>query len=227
MSAHPHLPAKTYCIRNVNRDFVEWHRGRPRYVLWAIDANLPGVQSSVEAAQLHLDGLLLDTYMRQPHITLALCGFPGTQPLCPDEFERTQLEQQVASLQQAQNTPFDITIGGLSSFASAPYLSVTDPSGGIANLRSGLGSGTDTHAYTPHVTVGLYTDAWPTDSVRPRLTAFVPRPEIPLRITRIGLFSYEASSIGGKLESLATFDLEEQRFRWHGTSLLESEHRAT
>lgn len=224
MSAHPHLPAEGYCFRNVNRDFVEWHCGRPRYVLWAIDADFSVVQSRVEAAQLHLDGLLLEAYTRQPHITLTLCGFPGIPPLLPDEFEHIQLEQQVASLQQAQNTPFDITIGGLSSFASAPYLSVTDASGGIANLRSGLGSGTGTHDYTPHVTVGLYKDAWPTDSVKPRLTAFVPCPAIRLRVTRIGLFAYEASNVGGRLESLASFDLEEQRFRWHGASLFGCEN---
>jgi 2'-5' RNA ligase len=224
MSAHPHLPAGGFCIRNVNREFVEWHCGRPRYVLWAIDANFPGVQSRVEAAQFHLDGLLLEAHTRQPHITLTLCGFPSAQPLLPDEFGRALLDQQVASLQQAQISPIDIAIGALSSFASAPYLGVTDGSGGITNLRSCLGTDADTHAYTPHVTVGLYKDAWPTNSVRPRLTAFVPCPAIPLRVTRIGLFAYETSSVGGRLESLATFDLEEKHLLWHATPLFGSEH---
>ena len=226
MSAHPHLPADGLCIRNVNRDFVEWHRGRPRYVLWAINVDAPEVQSRVEAAQLHLDGLLLEGYTRQPHITLTLCGFPGAQPLLPDEFGHSLLNQQVASLQQAQIAPFDIAIGALSSFASAPYLSVTDGSGGIANLRSCLGSSTDTHVYTPHVTVGLYADAWPTNSVRPRLSAFVPCPEIPLRVTKIQLFTYEAASVGGRLDSLATFDLEEKRLHWNAVPLFGSEHLA-
>ena len=223
MSEHPHLPAGGFCIRNVDRDFVEWHQGRRRYVLWAIDAGVPTVQSRMAAAQSHLGGLLLHNYQRQPHITLALCGFPGTQPLLPDEFDGALLQQQVASLQQAQTAPFDLAIGGLSSFGTAPYLEVSDGSGGIAALRSCLSAGSDTRTYCPHVTVGLYAQAWPTDSVRPRLTAFAPGPRLPLPVTRIGLFAYEPSRIGGRLHCLATYDLAQRRLRWQGLPLFASE----
>lgn len=223
MSTHPHLPAGGHCLRNVHRDFVEWHRGRSRYVLWAIDVNLPVVQWRIDAAKAHLDGLLLDGYVRQPHITLALCGFPGAAPLLSDEFGAAVLERQIAALQQSPVEPFDILIGELSSFASAPYLCVTDHSGGIEHIRACLGAGSDTHAYTPHVTVGLYADAWPTDSVRPRLTAFAPRPAIPLQVTQIGLFAYAPPCIGGRLEPLASYDLVEKRLHWHGTALFAPE----
>lgn len=227
MSTHPHLPAGGHCLRNVHRDFVEWHRGRSRYVLWAIDVNLPVVQLRIDAAKAHLDGLLLDGYVRQPHITLALCGFPGTAPLLSDEFGAAVLERQIAALQQSPVEPFDILIGELSSFASAPYLSVTDHSGGIEHIRAcldaGSDAGSDTHAYTPHVTVGLYADAWPTDSVRPRLTAFAPCPAVPLRVTQIGLFAYAPPCIGGRLEPLASYDLVEKRLQRHGTALFAPE----
>lgn len=223
MSAHPHLPTDGFCIRNVDRDFREWHRGRLRYVLWAIDVGVPAVQSRISTAQSHLDGLLLENYRRQPHITLTLCGFPGVQPLLPDEFDRSLLEKQVASLQQSQTAPFDITIDDLSSFGSAPYLRVTDVSGGIAKLRACVGSGSDSQAYVPHVTVGLYADAWPTKTVLLRLTAFVPCAALPLRVTRIGLFAYQASSIGGRLDCLATYDLEDRRLSWQGMPLFVSE----
>ncbi len=216
MSPHTHLPAGEFCIRNVDRDFVEWHCGRPRYVVWAIDADLPVMQARVKAAQAQLDGLLLDGYARQPHITLALCGFPGVQPLLPDEFGTELLARQVATLQRTPPAPFDVSIGALSSFLSAPYLSVTDTLGGVAHIRACLNSDSNTQDYTPHVTVGLYADAWPTDSVRPRLTAFTPGSAITLRVNHIGLFAYEASYIGGKLERLATYDLEVKRLRWQG-----------
>ena len=222
MRTHPHLPAGGLCLRNVHRDFVEWHRGRSRYVLWAIDVNLPSVQSRIDAAKAHLDGLLLGGYVRQPHITLALCGFPGTPPLLADAFGAALLERQTVALQQSPVAPFDVSIGGLSSFASAPYLSVADPSGGIEQIRACLDAGSDAHAYAPHVTVGLYADAWPTDSVRPRLTAFAPCPAIPLRVTQIRLLAYAPSCIGGALEHLATYDLVEKRLRWHGTALFAS-----
>lgn len=219
MSAHPHLPAEGFCIRNVNRDFVEWHRGRPRYVLWAIDTDLPAVQSPMEAAQAHLHGLLLDGYCRQPHITLKLCGFPSAHQPMSDEFGCVQLDREIASLQQAPIAPFDIAMGSLSSFSSAPYFSVKDTNGGIANLRTCLDASSGTQAYTPHITVGLYAKAWPVQSVRSRLAAFRPCPEILLRVARIGLFAYDASVIGGSLECLSTYDLEQKHLQWHGVPI--------
>ena len=74
--------AEPLTLRNERRDFPEWHRGRPHYLLWAIDTDLAAVRARVVAAQRALDGLLLDGYRRQPHITLALCGFParGAEP---------------------------------------------------------------------------------------------------------------------------------------------------
>jgi 2'-5' RNA ligase len=226
MSAHPHLPTEGFCIRNVQRDFVEWHRGRSRYVLWGIDVDLPALTRRIAAAQTQLDGLLLAGYERQPHITLALCGFPGAGPfgsalLPPDEFGAQLLNQQITTLQRTQPKPFEIEIGDLSSFASAPYLSVTDACGGIETIRSCLDPGSDTHAYTPHVTVGLYADAWSTPCVRSKLMAFTQYPALPMRVARIGLFAYEASVIGGPLMCLATYSLSEKRLHWHSENLFE------
>jgi 2'-5' RNA ligase len=227
MSTYPHLPTEGFCIRNVQRDFIEWHRGRSRYVLWGIDVDLPALTLRIAAAQTQLDGLLLADYERQPHITLTLCGFPGAGPLGsaslpPDEFGAQLLNQQITTLQRIQPKPFEIEIGDLSSFASAPYLSVADSYGGIETIRSCLDPGSDTHAYTPHVTVGLYADAWSTPCVRSKLTAFAQYPAIPIRVARIGLFSYEASVIGGPLVCLATYSLDEKRLRLYGASLFES-----
>ncbi len=63
-------------LPNVRRDFPEWHRGRPRYALWALDVDIPAVRHAVAAAETHLAGRLLAGYRRQPHVTLGLCGFP-------------------------------------------------------------------------------------------------------------------------------------------------------
>ena len=75
-------------LRNERRDFPEWHLGRPHYALWAVDVDLPDVRQAVAGAEAHLDGLLLDGYRRQPHITLALCGFPTAEPQHPDDLMR-------------------------------------------------------------------------------------------------------------------------------------------
>jgi hypothetical protein len=52
-------PSSAKTIRNVQRDFPEWHLGRPHYLLWALDVDLEPVRQRVAAAQRHLSTRLL------------------------------------------------------------------------------------------------------------------------------------------------------------------------
>ncbi|WP_368736564.1 2'-5' RNA ligase family protein, partial [Zoogloea oryzae] len=106
-------------LRNERRDFPEWHLGRPHYALWAVDVDLPDVRHAVAGADAHLAGLLLDGYRRQPHITLALCGFPTADPQHPDDYSPARLAAQVAALAAGAPAPFSLTLGALASFSSA------------------------------------------------------------------------------------------------------------
>lgn len=219
MHPHPDLPPDGgRCIGNVRRDFAEWHLGRPRYALWALDVDVPAVRQRMGAAQEHLAGLLLDGYQRQPHITVSLCGFPSAAPRHADDFGAAALHAHVAALRRAWPEPFDIEIGALASFASAPYLAVSDAGGRIAALRACFAAGDHNHPdgeYVPHVTVGLYADAWPMAGVRPRLDAFAAGAPLRLRIGRIGLLGYAAADIGGPLARIADYDFADGVLHWH------------
>jgi len=208
-------------IRNVRRDFAEWHLGRPHYLLWAIDVDTPQVRQRVLAAQGQLSGLLLDDYSRQPHVTLSLCGFPSTAPCHADDFGAAALHGQVARLQHESPRPFEIRIGSLNSFASAPYLEVDDAGAHIARLRACLAPGERKHpdgSYTPHVTVGLYADAWPTRDIHDRLCRFAGGAPLDLRIERISLFGYRSAEIGGALTRFADYDFVHRVMHWHEAS---------
>ncbi|MDD3355114.1 2'-5' RNA ligase family protein, partial [Zoogloea sp.] len=150
------------CIPNEQRDFTEWHLGRPCYALWAARLDHAPVKAAVLEAARHLDGLLLADYQRQPHVTLALGGFPAGQPALRDDFGRSALESQLAALVTSAPAPFQLEIGPLASFASAPFLCARDVEGGLGQLRRLLHPAGDTpdHSYTPHVTVGLYAGPW-------------------------------------------------------------------
>jgi 2'-5' RNA ligase len=207
----------SHTLRNEQRDFVEWHRGRAPYVFWGLDVDTPAVVERVAAARLHLDGLLLAGYCRQPHLTLELCGFAGEAPLADDEFGGAYLSAQIAALRQAAPAPFEIEIGALASFTSAPYLRVGDAGRCLAALRDSLaveGSCRLLGDYTPHVTVGLYADAWPADSVRSRLHEFVAAELLSCRIERISLMAYAPSEIGGPLQRLGDFHLGRREMCW-------------
>ncbi|MHB1374145.1 MAG: 2'-5' RNA ligase family protein [Thauera sp.] len=205
-------------LRNERRDFPEWHRGRPHYVLWALDVDTPAVRARMQAAQRALDGLLLDDYRRQPHVTLALCGFPARGSLpAEDEFEPHRIAAQVAALQADGPGAFDIAIGGLESFSSAPFLSVHEADDALDALRRCLhAEGPHPHGpYVPHVTVGLYADAWPSASVAERFGQIPAAPRLHHRVSRLSPLGYAAAEIGGALFTLAEYELESGRMHWH------------
>lgn len=204
-------------LRNEQRDFPEWHLGRPHYALWALDVDVPAIRQRVAAAEGHLSGLLLADYRRQPHVTLSLCGFPSACPQQADDFGAAALAAQLATLRQAQPRPFDIEVGALASFTSAPYLAVQDAGGQIAALRECLAGGSlnDFYgAYTPHVTVGLYADAWPMPEVQARLASFAATEVLRLRISGISLLSYASAQIGGALACMARYDFQSETLHW-------------
>jgi hypothetical protein len=198
-----------FTIPNVRRDFPEWHLGRPRYALWALDVDDPSVRQRVDAAQRHLADLLLDGYRRQPHVTVDLCGFPCDSARHADDFGTESLHAQLAALRRARPAPFEIGIGALASFASAPYLAVHDAGGHVAALRECLASGDPGKADgrdAPHVTVGLYADAWPMSAVQARLRSFPAAEPLRVLVTGISLMCYAAAKIGGPLTRIAAFD---------------------
>ena len=207
-----------HTLRNVCRDFPEWHRGRSPYVFWALDVDFPAVRAQVKRAGDHLSGLLLDSYSRQPHVTLELCGFPSHAPAGDDEFSKEMIDRQCSALRAAQVPAFEIIIGGLASFSSAPFLQVADFAGRIAAVRNCLavdGRHRLLGRYVPHVTVGLYADAWPVTNFAARFGQYVAGEPSHCQIERVSLMSYSPSLIGGELSAVADFHLASGEMRWH------------
>ena len=209
-----------HTVRNVCRDFPEWHLGRSPYVLWALDVDFPEVRARIRRAGDHLAGLLLDGYCRQPHVTLDLCGFPSVAPEQADEFAHELLDRQCSALRAASVPAVEIEVGGLASFSSAPFLTVDDRHGYIAELRHCLavdGQNRLLGDYVPHVTVGLYADAWPVEAIAARFSNYAASERLCCRVERISLMSYLPSLVGGVLSCLADFELATGEMRWHRT----------
>ncbi|MBS1140723.1 MAG: 2-5 ligase family protein [Proteobacteria bacterium] len=208
-------------LRNVRRDFPEWHLGRSPFVFWALDVDLPAVRDRVAMAGQHMAGLLLDDYRRQSHITLDLCGFPAEVQRNPDDFGAEYLQKQCGALRLAGLSDFEIELGGLSSFSSAPFLSVVDRGGNITALRKCLavdGSHRLFGSYVPHVTVGLYADEWPVEYVKRRLTGFPSGAALSCRIKRVSLMSYSPSEVAGALDLLGDYWFASGEMRWHAAA---------
>lgn len=204
-------------MKTERRDFPEWHRGRSPFVFWAVDLDLPEPRAELARAAAYLGDLLLDDYRRQAHVTLDLCGFPNQHPTRDDEFNAGFLHGQIARLREGGLRAFELEIGGLSSFRSAPYLAVNDPSASLAVIRSCLAESGCNRLfgdYVPHCTVGLYGGDWPALPVAERLRAFPGAHVLRVRIERISLMSYQPCEIAGSLQILGDYWLCEQRMVW-------------
>ena len=184
-----------------NRDFPEWHHGRETYTVWILPLESKAVRGKFEAAREHLNGYLLEPYQRQAHITLFVCGFLVDAPHYEDDFTQAQLQSQIQAFEDADIQLFEIEIGGLNSFASAPFLEVHDPQGGITRLREILANGARefrTAPYRPHLTVGLYAGAFESQEVTGKMAMFPSNP-IHWEVEQITFASYRAQEIAGRL----------------------------
>jgi 2'-5' RNA ligase len=160
---------------------------------------------------------LLEGYLRHAHITLSLCGFPSKSPLDSDEFGPEALAAQVQALHQAGVAPFDIAVGGLDTFSSVPYCAVSGGAAPLLALRRALHSpmgGATQGDYTPHVTVGLYRDAFPMPMVRERLQGFGTPEPLRVRVTGVDLLTYASAEIGGALRCRARFSFGGTELQW-------------
>lgn len=216
-------------IESQQRDFYEWHQGRMPYVIWAIDVDTPEIAAQVFAAAQHLKDFLRGDYIRQPHITLSVCGFPASHlaasNLQADDFTRQSLEAQILNLKQLHLKPFEITVAALASFSLAPFFHVTasnrpsfeNPLNAI-NIALNAALSSQLHprtSYIPHITVGLYSGNWFAPVVSQQLDSF-PKPlNINFLVSRISLMCYAPAVIGGTLQTIADYDLQSGEMTWH------------
>ena len=212
-------------LASVQRDFVEWRKGRSHYAVWAIDVDTPALRSAIAAMRAHLADHLLPDYRRQAHVTLHLCGFPAATANLDDDFPAAMLQDQIAALKTSAPPPFVVEIGNPDSFASAAYFSVDDCAHGILATRRALAGNRhpdETFPYTPHVTCGQYRHELPLATLTRHMTACDTGLPARLRVDRLTLMAYEAAIIGGPLTNLCEFDLATRQIRVLNPALMET-----
>ena len=183
------------------REYPEWHKNRPRYYLWAIDSDTALVNKRLQKYHSLFKDLLLHHYERQAHITLAISGFLSEHITHNDDITQAAIIKQQEALRALKLAPFIVSIGGINSFSSAPFLEVTDPSKSIEVIRHALISDKqdfrNTH-YIPHVTLGIYNANHAVASIAAMIKDLQEEP-IELAVNHIGLYSYDAKDIGSCL----------------------------
>ena len=185
-------------IKNVDRDFVEWHNGRQYYSIWAVEIEEPSWLQNVGRARNYLASYLLSGCHRRPHITIFTCGFVEQS-----DAYRGMLKEQIRQIKASSLRRFPINLVGLNSFASSPYFKVEDPAHAFTRIRGILSKTVleeRSGEYVPHVTVGLYDDNYPTVELAERIDSFEMTHASPVEITRLTYFFYKTNSICSPLE---------------------------
>ncbi len=142
-----------------------------------------------------------------------MCGFLAEETRYNDDCLQTQLNTQAQVLEKSNLESFKIEIGGLNSFASAPFLEVHDRDNGITRLRELLVQGGRkfrTAPYRPHLTIGLYAKAFPSADVLAQMAIF-PNDPVRWRVDKITLATYQAKEIVGKLDYIYDLSLATRR----------------
>ena len=192
------------------RDYQEWHRGRKEYAVWMIAIQSQSVQSRFDAARAHMAEFLFTPYQRQAHVTLYVCGFLAEVERFEDDYTVEEMKWSLRELKEARLSPFQIKIGGINSFAAAPFLEVFDVSGGLDRIRNvllGTRSEIRDGKYTPHLTLGLYSGHFETKMVVKKMSSFSPNSPITYCVDEISLTTYSASKIAGPLAVKYVVDL--------------------
>lgn len=181
-------------------DYPEWHKGRRRYGVWYIPIDDAVVADYCCQLRGELHELLADDYRRQWHITLFVNGFYVDGCQYDDDFDNAILSKQINALEQLSLSNFHLTTQALGSFINCAYLGIA-PHLELVRIRQHLGS----HhreiaplAYTPHITLGLYRQAFEYDAVINRLMSVTTR-SLCLSVNRLIFATFDANDLQGKL----------------------------
>ena len=207
------------------KDFVDWRQGRRYFAVWALDLDMPLLRHACTEMRDSFSDYWLPGYVRQPHLTVGLCGFPVAEPGRNDDYALAHFLAQRRRLLQARLAPFTVEIGAPDSFVSAAYFSVRDVQGGVDRLRRILAEAmpaSEDSSFVPHVTFGLYRMALPLSPILAGLRVRNPLPPLRLEVRKLAWMIYEAAVIGGPLRTLGEFDLVASRFDVLAPDLLET-----
>ena len=193
-------------IPHRDRDFVKWHGGIAHYGFWAIVVDDPNWLKFFDAACSQVRHFIHPGYQRLPHITIIACGL-----FAETHFSPQHLAGQLTALNEAMFPPFSLKAGSLNSFTSAPYITVEESTGTLNQIRRLLSSISEEDKpdqYQPHITLGLYRDAFDTLQVAKCLRGFQYTPIKPMLVTELVFCSYETKNVQGPVNVLERVKLD-------------------
>lgn len=185
-------------------DFSDWHGGVKHYGFWALIIDDSEWLEAVNEAASYLSPYVLAGYRRQPHVSLIAGGLMSNQ-----NYSAANINKHKKALIEANISPFSISLAGLDSFTSAPYLTVMDDSGSLEYMRAQLLASAredNLDSYQAHITLGLYNSEFSTIALGETITGFDAPVVKPLIVSEIKFCSYQTNDIQGRITVLDSIE---------------------
>jgi 2'-5' RNA ligase len=193
----------------LDRNFVEWHNGIAYYGFWAVVINDLNWIDLWNTARAQVKQFVHPDYQRRPHITIIACGL-----LDQAHFSAEHLDRQWRVLSEATIPPFYLKVTSLNSFATAPCLMIEDSTGVLKQIRDRFTviSKEDVPVqYQPHITLGLYRDAFSTIEVADCLARFKYTSMKPTLVTELAFCVFETKEIQGQFRIMKRIRLNDKQ----------------
>ncbi|WP_180035722.1 MULTISPECIES: 2'-5' RNA ligase family protein [unclassified Acinetobacter] len=169
-------------VPTLNQDYPDWHQGRQHYALWYIEIQDPELLAYLSALRAQFSDLLYTPNTRQFHITVFICGFieelnkaqliDDSEQRWNDNFSADELALHQQQLRQLSLSNIRLRTGQINSFQSALFIEIVDLERKLEHLRQALNLSSNEIApieYCPHITLGLYKQAWYSDDIFERI----------------------------------------------------------
>ncbi|TCM68363.1 hypothetical protein EC844_10566 [Acinetobacter calcoaceticus] len=212
------LNPQNLVIPTLVRDYPEWHHARCHYALWYIEIDQPELIAYLDQLRLHFADLLLQPNQRQYHISVYVCGFlTELAPRFNDDFHPRQMQQQIQYLhqhiQQRSLGSFQLKLTQLNSFDSALIVELLDPVQCLGQIRQGMALYANEIAalqYCPHITLGLYREAYAAEKIYARMQSILQRP-FEITVDQLKFGYYQAQQLQGPLYAQYSVHLDQDQ----------------
>ncbi|WP_180106053.1 MULTISPECIES: 2'-5' RNA ligase family protein [unclassified Acinetobacter] len=176
------LKPSTQVVPTLNQDYPDWHQGRQHYALWYLEIQDPKLLEYLTALRAQFSDLLYTPNTRQFHITVFICGFfeelnktqliDHSEQRWNDNFSADELALHQQQLRQLSLSNIRLRTGQIHSFQSALFIEILDLDRKFDHLRQAFNVSSNEIApieYCPHITLGLYKQAWNSDDIFERI----------------------------------------------------------
>lgn len=196
---------------------IEWHQGRDRYGVWALELDSDALASGLDVLRTQFTDVLLPNARAIEHITLFAEGFLVAQPSQPDELSLAELDKTLHRIRQLNTRPVKLHFNRLASFTSAMIVPAEGELDRTLAFRRAIADGREegrTLPYVPHCTVGVYQHAQATNELLAQLRGIKWTAQT-VEATALSFLTYDPKLLQGPLRRVVSLDLENGTERWY------------